>query len=308
MNKRLSIIIINFKTPSLTMRCIDSIKLSKSISNEIIIVDNDSKDNSKQLVKGKFPNIKWIQNNTNEGFGRANNIGASVAKGKYLLLLNSDMILEENTIEECIKEIENKPNVGVLGCNLLNEDGSHQKSIFSVASFRKLIDQNLIFNYFFPSKKEKADAVMGSFMMIPKKVFDEIGGFDPDFFMYSEELELCHRIRKAGYKIHYFDKVTAIHKHGGSIANQSWGYKQRYLSNALLFYKVRGFWGYLYYHNLFIFNTISNFFAMWLLDKEYRNSFFKEQKYYFSNFVYYLKIPFLFSRKTGDGKRLLKRA
>ncbi|MBS4014676.1 MAG: glycosyltransferase family 2 protein [Bacteroidetes bacterium] len=304
MDNLLSVIIINYKTPDLLLRCINSIKLPKSIPNEIIVIDNASNDDSKQIVTNQFPNIIWIQNPINEGFGRANNIGVSIAKGEYLLLLNSDMILQENTILCCLQEVKKHPQIGVLGCKLLNEDGSFQKSMFSVASFRKLIDQNLIFNYFLPLKKEKEDAVMGSFMMIPKKVFQEVGGFDPDFFMYSEELELCHRISKAGYKIYYFDKATAIHKHGGSISNKSWGNKQRYLSNALLFYKVRGLFGYLLYHKLFIGNAVTNFFAMWLLDKEYRKSFYKEQKYYFSNFVYYLKIPFLYSAEFKSQMQL----
>jgi len=304
----LSIIIVNYKSPQLTIRCISSIKrtVSKNTEYEIIVVDNNSEDNSENIVKQNFADIQWINNKKNEGFGRANNIGASISKGKYLLLLNSDMILQENTIEACLNEIEKKPEIGVLGCKLVNEDGSFQKSYFTVARFRDLLDRNIVFNYFIKESEKKIEALMGSFMMFPKYVFNEVGGFDPDFFMYSEELELCHRISKNGYKICYFDKVSAIHKHGGSISDKSWGYKQRYLSNALLYYKVRGLFGYLLYHKLFLLNTFTNFFSMWFLDKNYRRDFWQQQKAYFSNFGYYFLIPFLYKRKSGCGERILK--
>ena len=303
----LSVIIINFKTPTLVIRCLESIfKNPFQLDLEIIIVDNASQDDSIEIISERFPSVKWVQNENNEGFGRANNLGISNSAGEYVLLLNSDMIVSLDVIEACLNEIKNRPEIGVLGCKLINEDGSFQKSTYSIARFRELLDINLIFNYFIKPAKQKIEAVQGSFMLIPRKVWDEVGGFDPDFFMYSEELELCHRIAKIDYRIYYFDKVSAIHKHGGSITNKAWGLKQRYLSNALLFYKVRGVFGYLIYHCLFMLNTAINFFAMWLLGKNYRNGYWQIQKAYFSNFGNYLKIPFLYGRKPGNGKRMLR--
>jgi|LSQX01.2.fsa_nt_gb GT2 family glycosyltransferase len=303
----ISIIIVNYKTPDLVIRCLESIfENPPSLRFEIVIVDNGSQDGSFEKISQDFPSVKWFQNERNVGFGRANNLGISISTGKYVLLLNSDMIVTPRTIESCLNEIENKPEVGVLSCKLVNEDGSFQKSTYSVASFRKLLDQNLFINKLWPMGKEPVEAVQGSFMLIPRKVLDEVGGFDPDFFLYSEEIELCHRIAKAGYSIHYFDNVSAIHKHGGSITNNSWGLKQRYLSNALLYFKVRGVFGYLLYHCLFLLNTITNFFAKWLLDKNYRKGYGQIQKAYFINFTHYLKIPFLYGRKPGNGKRILR--
>jgi GT2 family glycosyltransferase len=273
---------------------------------EILVVDNASNDGSKEIITAAYPMVKWIQNKNNEGFGRANNLGISNATGRYVLLLNSDMIVQQGGLAACLAEMEKRPDVGVLGCRLVNEDGSFQKSTYTVAGFRGLLDLNLVFNKFVEPAKPRIEAVQGSFMLLPRRVMDEVGGFDPDFFMYSEELDLCRRIAKKGYKIHYFDKVSAIHKHGGSITNPSWSLKQRYLSNALLYYKVRGLAGYLLYHFLFLLNTATNFFAMWLLDKNYRLGYLQIQKAYLSNFVQYLKIPFLYTRKPGNGKRILR--
>lgn len=304
---RLSIVLVNFRTPDLVVKCLESLFENQPlIKYEIFIVDNASKDNSFNKITQRFPAVKWVQNNRNEGFGRANNLGISKSAGQYLLLLNSDMIVIPGAIEACLEEIKNNPRIGVLGCKLINEDGSFQKSTYTVACFRELLDLNLVFNYFIKSSKPRIEAVQGSFMLIPRNVLDEVGGFDPDFFMYSEELELCHRIAKKGYKIHYFDQVSAIHKHGGSITNKGWALRQRYLSNALLYYKVRGFFGYLLYHLVFLVNSATNFFAMWLLDYSYRNGYWQIQKAYFSNFAHYLKIPFLYGRKPGNGKRMLR--
>lgn len=305
----LSVIIVYFKTPHLLINCLESLNFSKDYLKEYetIVVDNNSGDNAKAITIKKFSYVNWQNSHYNAGFGRANNLGINYSKGDYILLLNSDMIVSSENIQNCLIELQEKPEIGVLGCKLLNEDSTPQKSTYSVASFRKLLDQNLVINKLWPMGEEPIEAVMGSFMLIPRKVFEEVGGFDPDFFMYSEELDLCHRIARKGYEIKYFEEATAIHKHGGSTTNKDWSMKQRYLSNALLFLKVRGYGGYLLYHMLFHFNTVTNFFAMWLLDARWRQSYRREQKYYFSNFVQYLVIPFLYSKGMGKGKRMLKK-
>jgi GT2 family glycosyltransferase len=307
MDMVLSIIIVNYKTPDLTIGAIESIVNSASVLYEIIIIDNASDDDSEELIRSKYSDIIWIQNEKNEGFGRANNRGIQLARGKYILLLNPDVIILDETLSACIEKFENDLQLGIIGCKLINEDGTHQKSTYSVASLRKLLDQNLIINKFWPMRNEPVEAVMGSFMLLSRQIFEEVGGFDPDFFMYSEELDLCYRIAKKGYTIKYFEGASAIHKNGGSTSDKKWAMKQRYLSNALLFLKVRGYLGYFLYHFLFLLNSLTNFFVMWGLDNQWRRSYWKTQKYYFSNFGYYFIIPFLYSRNPGNGKRLLKR-
>lgn len=307
---RLSIIIVNYKTPELTLRCINSILDSiLSCPIEIIVVDNYSEDNSEKTITSQFPNIIWINNIQNEGFGRANNIGAKKAKGKFLLFLNSDMLLLNNTISNTLDYIEKNSSIGVLGCKLLNEDMTLQKSTyFYVGDYMGILQNNLLVDYFYKTKPKKIKAVMGAFMIIPKEVFDSVNGFDPDFFMYAEELDLCSRIESENYKIVYYDKITAIHKHGGSSNGSDWTYKQNYLSNALLYLKVKGIKGYFIYHFLMNVNLYTNMLLIWKMDRNYRKDFWQHQNYYFSNFVNYLKIPFLYSKSMGNGKRLLKRA
>ncbi len=182
-----------------------------------------------------------------------------------------------------------------------------QKFLFYCRSFLTILNNNLIIDKFFHFNNVPKNAIMGAFMLIPKSVLNKVGLFDPDFFMYSEELELCYRIYKAGYKIIYFDKAYATHINEGCTNNSSWSVKQRAVSDALCYYKTRGLLGYLIYHTLWIFNYFTNFFAMWFIDKNYRKDFYKSVYVYFSNIKYYICIPFLFSTKIGNGKRMLKR-
>ena len=304
----LSIIIVNYKTPDLLVRCIDSIiqSISVELLYEIIVIDNNSCDESEELIKASHKEVIWIQKNENDGFGRANNIGINNSKGEYVLLLNSDMIILNGSVERCLNRIAEDSTIGALGCKIINEDRSFQKSTYSIANLRQMLDLNLVFNKLFKPREEKQEAIMGSFMLLPKTVLQKCGQFDPDFFMYSEELELCNRILKEGFQVVYFDDVEAIHRHGGSIKNKNWALKQRYLSNALSYLQVIGIGGYLLYHIIFCLNGMTNFFSMWLLDKEYWKEFFIIQRGYFSNFFLYVMIPLCYKWRLGDGKRLLR--
>lgn len=308
----LSIVIVNFKTPLLLISCIESVvNTIVNTSYEIIVVDNNSKDNSEELIRSRFNNVNWINNSLNEGFGRANNIGINRSIGEYILLLNSDVVVEKNTIEKCLNQFRLDKSIGALGCILLNEDGSIQKSTYQyIASYYGVIKNNLIYDYLSKQCENndfKIEAIMGAFMMIPRKVLNKTGLFDPDFFMYAEEMELCKRILKSGYKISYFDQVTAFHKNGGSSENLDWSKKQAYLSEALLYYKIKGFFGYILYHLLWFMNTVSNFCVMWFLSPTYRTGYFKREKWFYSNIRYYFLIPFQYNKKWGGGIKALQR-
>lgn len=304
---KLSIIIVHYKTYALTRQCINSIGYNDTW--EIIIVDNNSQDGSKQKIKNEFPFVKWIENEQNEGFGRANNIGASETKGEFLLFMNSDMLIPENTIENCLQYIRTNPKIGVLGPKLLNEDGSLQKSAYHfIGDHQEILQENLLLDKLLKFKTPPIKAVMGSFMIIPKDVFRKVNGFDPDFFMYCEELDLCSRIAKIGYKIVYFDSEFAIHKHGGSSTTSEWVVRQTYLSRSLLVLKQKGISGYFIAHFIHHLNFLTNFILMWLLDDRYRKSFWTTNKSYFSNWLNYCKIPFTFNKNLGKGNKLLKSA
>lgn len=303
----LSIIIVNYKTPLLTKACISSVMQSSVTNFEIIVVDNASNDNSKEIICSEFSNIIWIQNQENEGFGRANNKGIEIAKGEFILLLNSDVTVKDDTIIKCLEHVKSDNNIGVLGCKLLYPNNSTQKSYYYyIADYNGVLKYNLFLDYIYKfTQPKKIKAVMGAFMMFPSKIFEEVGKFDPDFFMYAEEIHLCYRISKKNYKIVYFEETFAIHHHGAS-SNSVWSVKQNYLSEALLFYKVKGFMGYCLYHLIFLFNTLTNSILMWKLNNAYRRSFIEMTMAYYSNFFHYLVIPFKFSRKIGNGKRLLR--
>lgn len=305
----ITIIVVNYKSTEHTKNLLNFLKITNNnvLPCPIIIVDNSCDG---LLKKENFINdkkITLIETNKNIGFGRANNLAINQVTTDYILLLNPDVIVSTNEIQKCLNHISSDPHIGALGCKLINQNNEVQNSFFTVGSFLTILANNLIIDKFFPLKKIKKNAIMGAFMLIPKAVLDKVGLFDPDFFMYAEELELCYRIYKAGYKIVYFDEAQAIHINEGCTNDISWSRKQRGVSDALCYYKTRGIFGYFIYHLLWIFNYISNFLTMWFIDKNYRKQFYKDVYYYFSNIKYYICIPFLFSTKMGNGKRMLKR-
>ncbi|WP_417264806.1 glycosyltransferase family 2 protein [Brumimicrobium sp.] len=304
----LSIIIVNFKTPLLTNDCISSIKSSEiTFKYEVIVIDNHSNDNSKELILNTHPDVNFISNSYNAGFGRANNLGVEKSNGSYILLLNSDLTVEKNSISTCYNYIVSSVETGIVSCEILYPNGEKQNFTSTIASYKKILSRNLFVDFLNKDGfKYKEEAVMGSFMMFKKEVFNEIGGFDPDFFMYSEEIELCHRFKLNNYGITILDSVQVYHLNGGSSSDRDWAAKQSFLSSALLFYKVKGNFGYLFYHFLILFNTITNFILMWRLDSNYRSDYFKYQKNYFYGAWMYLKIPLLYNRKIGSGNRLLR--
>ena len=303
-----SIIIVNYRTPDLTIRCIDSVYATTKTPFEIIVVDNASGDNSQEKIRTKFGDVVWIQNERNEGFGRANNIGVANAKGDYVLLLNSDMVVADGTIDHCIETIRSDAQIGALGCKLLNDDGSLQNSVYyDVVSYKSLLAQNILFVKLFKPNisKEKIVAVMGSFMLMPKELYNEVGGFDPDFFMYFEEVDLCRRLVEKGYYINYDSAVFAYHKHGASSSDNKKRVRQLYASQMLMVFKSKGFLGYVLYNTLFIINIGTNS-VVSVFRKQYRTEAINVFRAFICNFMVNLLIPVMFGRKIGNGKRMLK--
>lgn len=229
----LSIIIVNYNVKEFLQNLL--ISLSKSagkINSEIIVVDNASDDGSVEIVKEKFPEVKLIANKNNEGFGRANNQALEIAKGKFLALINPDTIVTEDTFQKLIEFFESTPDAGMVGPKVLNPDGSLQlacrrsfpgpwTSFTKVAGLSKVFPKSKLFakynlTYLDENKTYEVDAISGAFMIFRKDVFNKVGGFDPQFFMYGEDLDLCYRIQKAGYKVYYFHDAQVIHYKGES--------------------------------------------------------------------------------------------
>ncbi|NJD23531.1 MAG: glycosyltransferase [Melioribacter sp.] len=234
----LSIIIINYNVKEFLLNLLDSLrKAVKNISTEIIIVDNASDDGSVEILREKFPNIKLIANKKNVGFGSANNQALQVAKGKYFLLINPDTIVREDTLIKMLGFFDKTPQVGIAGCKVLNPDGSLQlacrrgfpgpwTSFTKVMGLSKLFPKSRLFaryNLTFLNENQtyEVDAISGAFMMMRKEVYEKIGGFDQQFFMYGEDLDLCYRVQKSGYKVYYVHNTEIIHYKGESTKRSS---------------------------------------------------------------------------------------
>lgn len=227
-----SIIIVNYNTLSLTKSCIDSVfDKTEGIEVEVILVDNNSTDGSRDLFSADS-RIKYIYNDTNLGFGRANNLGLSYAVGRNVLFLNSDTILINNAIKILSDYLDNNINVAGCGGNLYYEDLTPNMSfvrhypsfiweinaLFHGIPSRLLRYDNSMFN--FSNEPCPVAYIWGADLMIRKNLLDKYGAFDEDFFMYFEETELCHRLTREGYKIMSVPQAQIIHLNGKSTKQQ----------------------------------------------------------------------------------------
>jgi GT2 family glycosyltransferase len=231
----LSIITVSLNIKEIITACLESvIKYTKGLSYEIIVVENGSTDGSlerlKELAK-KYPQITLINANENIGFGRANNLGVKKAKGEYLLFLNSDTYVFDNAVKESLENMKKISGCGVYSCKLLNPDrsiqasGGHFPSLGNVLAWQFFIDDLPFIGRLIPSfhpqlasydKNQQMDWVTGAYMITPKKVFDEAGGFDEKIFLYTEEMELCFRINRLGLKTIYQTSPAIVHIGGAT--------------------------------------------------------------------------------------------
>ncbi len=299
MNKvELSVIIPSFNTKSILKSCLDSIiKNTQDLNYEIILVENGSKDGSLQMLQGykkKSKRVRVINARKNLGFGRANNVGVIKSKGEYLLFLNSDTIITDNSLRESVDILKSRKDVGVFSCRLLNSDlsvqesGGHFPNLFNLFAWQFGIDDLPIIGNLIPSfhphrsqyDKDKAfDWVTGAFMMVPKKVFMEAGMYDKNIFMYTEEMELNYRIAKLGYKTLSTKKPTIIHlgkASGGSelaitseVKNMIYFWRKHKPSWQLPLVKLAFFFGSLL--RLILFGIIK-------IDEKSRNTYLKALK------------------------------
>jgi hypothetical protein len=225
----LSIIIVNWNTRDLLANCLASIsQTAGDLTSEIIVVDNGSTDDSVDMVSRQFPQVRVLRNDSNVGFAGANNQGMALARGRYLLLLNSDAVLQDDNLQQAIRFMDERRDVGVCGAKLLNLDGTFQGSY---SDFPTLISEFLmatglgskLVSPYYPSPKPRpreepheVDWIGGAFMLLRRKVFEQVGGMDEQYWMYSEETDWCYRIKQAGWKIYYLPRVAILHVGGGS--------------------------------------------------------------------------------------------
>ena len=220
---------------------------------EIIVVDNNSTDGSEEFLLPKFPAVKFIWNNTNEGFAKANNLALLQATGEYVLFLNPDTIVPEDCFEKSIRFFETHTNAGALGIRMIDGTGKFLKeskrafpspltSLYKLSGLTRLFPHSASFaryhlGHLSENENHEVDVLAGAYMMIPKKILDQTGGFDETFFMYGEDVDLSYRIQKAGYKNYYFAESTIIHFKGESTKKGSLNYVKLFYSAMSLFVK-----------------------------------------------------------------------
>ncbi len=249
---RISVVIVNYRVPALLRECLLSLRASRDAGPvEVIVVDNNSGDSSQAMVASEFPEVRWVGLKSNAGFGKACNAGGRMAGGHYLLLLNPDTVVREDTLAACAAFLEQHPEAGLLGPKILNPDGSLQVScrrsfptplvaFYRFTGLSRLLPKSRVFGrynltYLDPDQTAEVDAVSGSFMMMPRELFLRLGGFDESFFMYGEDLDLCRRVHEEGAKVYYYPGTQIVHFGGRSSAQRSLRSRVRFYEAMLIF-------------------------------------------------------------------------
>jgi GT2 family glycosyltransferase len=234
--------------------CLNSIKKSAGNLNiEIVVVDNNSTDASPKALINVFPEVNFILLDENLGFGKANNIGVNATTGEYILILNPDTVLEENTLQVMYDFMESRKDVGIAGCKVLNSDGTFQLACrrgFPTpwVSFTKLFGLQTLFpkiklfsrynqTYKPVNETYEVDSVIGAFMFIRRNTWDKINGFDEAFFMYGEDIDLCYRAKKLGDKVMYVHSTSIIHYKGISTKRSTIDVLQHFYDAMTIFSK-----------------------------------------------------------------------
>jgi GT2 family glycosyltransferase len=229
----LSIVIVNYNAENLLRGCLESIYTgANGTPFDVWVVDNNSRDNSVRMIKSQFPKVKVIENRSNVGFSKANNMVISQSRSEYVLLLNPDTLVIGDAIDRVVKFMNEHPEVGISGCKVLNKNRTLQlacrRSIptpkvafFRLTGLSRLFPRSKVMakynlTYEDPEKTHEVDAVSGAFLMIRKKAVEDIGLLDERFFMYGEELDWCLRAKRAGWAVMYCPSAEIIHYKGES--------------------------------------------------------------------------------------------
>jgi len=251
---QLSVIILNYNVRYFLEQCVLSVQkaleeLNPDASGEIIVIDNASTDDSCEMIKTKFPHIKLIENKTNYGFPKGNNIGVAQAKGEYICILNPDTVVGEDTFSKILNTKNWQLNTGIIGCKLIDGSGNFlpesKRGIPTPwVAFTKIFGLYNISNYFGKyyaqhlSENESGEVaiLVGAFMMMQRELYLEIGGFDEKCFMYSDDIDLSYMVKKLGNTNFYFHETTVIHYKGESTVRNGM-YMKRFREAMQFFYK-----------------------------------------------------------------------
>jgi GT2 family glycosyltransferase len=230
----MSIIIVNYNTRRLLDECLASLQMAVSPPNgcEIIVVDNASNDGSQAMVREKYPEVQLLACSENRGFSAANNLGAAQATGRTLLFLNSDTKLSKEALIQPYNYLDAHENIGAITVRLVYPNGERDpdnhrgfptpwNALCHFSGLGRLFPSSPIFNEYFQSYADfesihAVSVIAGSFMMMPRLVFDLVGGWDETYFFYGEDIDICYRIQQLGYDIIYYPHVEVLHYKGAS--------------------------------------------------------------------------------------------
>lgn len=248
----LSIIIVSYNVKYFLEQCLLSVqRAATDIATEVIVIDNCSSDGSLEYLRPLFPQIRFIANRENTGFGRACNLGLQQSTGRFVLFLNPDTLVPEDCFAKSLQIFEQHKEVGALGIRMINGQGTFLKesmrgfpsfpaAFFKLSGIHRLFPGSRFFSRYYlghldAQKDQYAEALAGAFMLIPRLVLEKTGSFDESFFMYGEDIDLSYRIFKAGYKNYYLAAPAIIHFKGESTTKNSLGYIRNFYGAMSIF-------------------------------------------------------------------------
>jgi len=250
---QLSVIILNYNVRYFLELCLLSVESAlEGIDSEIIVVDNNSQDDSCQMVKDRFPNVRLIQNSENLGFPKGNNIGATKAKGEYICILNPDTVVAEDTFMKMLAFAKKQSDLGIVGCKLIDGTGNFLPeskrgvptpwvAFTKILGLYRFFPESKLFGKYYAqhlseNQSGKVDILVGAFMFLQRDLYLEVGGFDEDCFMYSDDIDLSYMVLKKGKSNYYFHETTVIHYKGESTIRDGI-YAKRFQEAMNFFYK-----------------------------------------------------------------------
>lgn len=248
----LSVIIVNYNVKHFLEQCLHSVqKAIRNIDAEIFVVDNHSVDGSAQLITSKFPDIHFIHNHQNVGFAKANNQAIKLAKGRYILLLNPDTVVEESTFDKVLRFMDAHPEAGGLGVKMIDGKGNFLPeskrglptpwvAFYKMFGLSRLFPRSKRFgkyhlSYLNPDQIHEVDVLAGAFMLLRKEALNKVGLLDEAFFMYGEDIDLSYRLQLGGYKNYYFPETKIIHYKGESTKKGSLNYVKVFYYAMVIF-------------------------------------------------------------------------
>ena len=241
---KLSVIIVSYKVRSFVEQCLDSVeKASEGIEAEVFVVDNNSQDDTTEVIPKHYPWVHFIANDDNLGFARANNIAIRQAKGEYVLLLNPDTIVGEQTLKEAVAFMDAHPQAGGAGVRMHNADGtlapeSRRANPTPWVSCLKMLGftKHYYMSHLSWDEPGRIEVISGAFCLLRHKALDQIGLLDEDFFMYGEDIDLSYRLLKGGWENWYLP-YDIIHFKGESTQKSSFRYVHVFYQAMLIFFR-----------------------------------------------------------------------